>query len=178
MRDNRSEIAILPRKGLFGAGLDPMPLQVADDTLEPGPGVVQIRLVRADVHHRDCLGTADERQRVMERPIGFARSVPGDEYPCADAREGAGLGRQKSLWEKTSRNPSFRGNRSAGSANPRLPGLGRPIRDDPVRGIGRHRQKVPSWLRAPRNETIRGVARRTAILQIGGFQPSDPVFTH
>jgi hypothetical protein len=83
----------MPPRGLsFGLRLDPVPLQVAGDALEPGPDAVHIGFLRADMHHRDRLGIAEERQRVMERPVGLARSVPGDEHPSANAREGAGIG--------------------------------------------------------------------------------------
>lgn len=44
------------------------------------------------MHHRDRFRAADQRQRIVERPVGLARLLPGDEHPSADALEGAGKG--------------------------------------------------------------------------------------
>jgi hypothetical protein len=46
---------------------------VPDDAFEPGPRAAKIGFLRSHMQHRDRLGIADERQRVMERPVGLAR---------------------------------------------------------------------------------------------------------
>ena len=45
-------------RAFFGLRLDPVPLQVPDDALEPGLRAVQIGFPRSDTQHRDRLDAA------------------------------------------------------------------------------------------------------------------------
>jgi hypothetical protein len=65
--------------------------EVADDALEPEPVAIEIGLLHPNIHHCGRLGATDQRQSIVECPVGFARSVPGDEHTFADALEGAGI---------------------------------------------------------------------------------------
>jgi hypothetical protein len=68
-----------------------------DDAFKPGPHAVQIGIARFDIEHSDRLSIADERQRVMKRPVGLVRSVPDDENTGPDAGESASI-RDDEYW--------------------------------------------------------------------------------